>query len=81
MNLRLRLSLLSIAAIALALPASLHAQEVNPTAAVVPKSALERMQEVKAANARLLETQRATLLRLEELEKQARQLRIFTKRS
>jgi|GEM_PF-3053125 len=44
------------------------------------KTPAQALAEVKAANARTLEQQAALLKRLEELKKQADQLRIFSKR-
>jgi hypothetical protein len=57
--------------------ARLHSQE----AAVAPKTALERLVALKAANAELLQKQEKTLQRLDDLKQQADQLRIMTKRS
>lgn len=45
------------------------------------KTPLQQLAELKAANAALLERQQKTLQKLDELQKQADQLRIFTKRS
>ncbi|HWL54919.1 MAG TPA: hypothetical protein VNQ90_20925 [Chthoniobacteraceae bacterium] len=50
-------------------------------AAGTGQSVEQILTELKAANAALLEKQKATLQRLEQLEKQAEQLRIFSKRS
>jgi hypothetical protein len=64
------------AAIAIALSTSLHSQA--PTAA---QTQLEKLQKIKAENARLLEKQTATLRKLDELAKEAQQLKIFGSRS
>lgn len=73
-------SLLSVAGVAcllLASPARLYSE----AAAETPKTPLQMLQELKASNETLLQKQRQTLKRLEELKTQADQLRIFTKRS
>lgn len=44
-------------------------------------AALKLLQEMKAANDEILAKQAATLIQLEELEKEAQQIRIYTKRS
>jgi len=49
-----------------------------PSATAV--SALKMLQEMKAANENVLKKQAATLLQLEEIQKAAEQLRIYTKR-
>lgn len=59
-------------------PARLHSQEQPPAA---PKTALARLVALKAANAELLQKQEKSLEKLDELQKQADQLRIWTKRS
>ena len=46
-----------------------------------PRSAREQLTALKAANEKLLEQQKATLLKLEELQKDAAQLRIFVRRT
>ena len=54
-----------------------------PTAVQEPESfqaAIKMLQETKAANDEMLKKQEATLQQLEELEKAADQLRIFSKR-
>ena len=63
------------AAALLALAVSLHSQ------GVAPKTPVERLREVKAKNAELIEKQTATLQKLDEMDKAADQLRIFSKRS
>ena len=44
-------------------------------------AALKLLQEMKAANDEILTKQAATLTQLDELEKEAQQIRIYTKRS
>ncbi len=66
------------AAATVALTASLHSQSAAPAA---PKTPLEALQQMKAANAALVEKQNATLLKLDEIGKDAQQLKIFGKRS
>ncbi len=41
---------------------------------------LKTLQEIKAANTEILKQQEATLLKLDELEKAAQEIRIYTKR-
>ena len=65
---------LPIAAALLALALNLHSQ------APQPKSPAEQLTTLKAQNAELLARQKATLLRLEEIDKQAEQVRFFVKR-
>ncbi len=55
--------------------ANLHSQ------GVAPKSTLDRLKEVKAKNDDLIEKQKATLTKLDEMDKQAEQMRFLTKRS
>lgn len=55
--------------------ARLNSQEV------ALKSPLDPLLALKASNAELLKKQEASLKKLEELKKQAEQLRIFTKRA
>jgi hypothetical protein len=45
------------------------------------QTALKALQAMKAANDELLRQQAATLLKLDEMEKAANEIRIFTKRS
>ena len=59
----------------LVLAVNLHSQ------AVVPKPPGEQLKVIKAKNIELLEQQKQTLLKLEEMEKQADQIRILAKRS
>ncbi len=54
---------------------------VDANATAEGKSVEQTLAELKAANILLLQKQKATLERLEHLEKQADQLRIFSKRS
>lgn len=61
---------------ALALSAQLQSQ--IPAA---PKTPLQVLQEMKVKNGQLLEKQAATLTRLDELQKQAAQLRFVAARS
>ena len=56
--------------------ATVHSQN-----AVAPKTPMQQLQEMRTKNQLLLEKQTATLVRLDELHKQAAQLRFFTKRS
>lgn len=58
----------------LALAMNLHSQ------APVRRSTAEQLVALKAKNAELIEKQKATLLRLEETQKQAQQLRFFSAR-
>ena len=64
------------AAVAIALSTSLHSQAQNAA-----QTQLEKLQKIKAENARLLEKQTATLHKLDELAKEAQQLKIFGSRS
>ncbi len=57
------------------LVATLHSQ------GVAPRSTVDRLRDAKAKNAEIIEKQTATLQKLEELEKAAEQLRIFSRRS
>ena len=76
MNMKTFLSLaLSVAAL-FALAVNLHSQA--PAAA---KSPLEILQTMKAKNQEVLEKQTQTLLKLDELEKESGQLKIFGKRT
>lgn len=63
-----------IIAALLALAANLHSQ------APLPKSAIEQLRALKARNAEVIARQQATLLKLDELDKQADQVRILGKR-
>lgn len=45
------------------------------------KTAVQLLQEMKAANEKLLQQQAATLLKIEELEKEAQQIKVLASRS
>jgi hypothetical protein len=66
---------LSLLALATACAFALRAQ--TPAA---PKSPLEQLKAMKAANQAQLEKQAALLLKLEEVQKEAQQIRFLTKR-
>ncbi len=66
---------LSVAAL-LALATNLHSQ-----APAAPKSSLQILQAMKAKNQDLIEKQTLTLQKLDEIEKEAEQLKIFGKRT
>lgn len=68
---------LSVAAL-LALAANLHSQAPAPAA---PQSPLQILQAMKAKNQELIEKQTQTLQKLDEIEKEAEQLKIFGKRT
>ena len=55
--------------------------QAAPATPIAPKSPLEALAAVKAANAALLKAQGQTLERLDALQKEADQLRIYSKRS
>jgi hypothetical protein len=63
------------AAIAVALSSSLHSQ------APQPRTPQETLLQMKEKNAALLEKQTATLLKLDELAKEAQQIKFLGKRS
>lgn len=63
-------------AILLTLGVNLHSQ-----APAVPRTTLQVLQAMKAKNQELIEKQKATLIQLETLEKEAEQMKIFAKRS
>ena len=46
-----------------------------------PKTPVQQLQEIKAANTRQLERQAATLLKLDELQKAAQQIKFLGKRA
>lgn len=52
-----------------------------PPLPAVPKTSAEALLAAKATNQKLLERQAATLLKLEELEKNSQQLRLFAARN
>lgn len=58
----------------LALAVNLHSQNVPV------KSPVEQLKALKGKNIELIEKQQATLLKLDEIEKQAEQIRFLTKR-
>jgi hypothetical protein len=66
---------LSLLALATACALALRAQ--TPA---TPKSPLEQLKAMKAANQAQLEKQAALLLKLEEVQKEAQQVRFLTKR-
>ena len=59
----------------LALAVNLHSQ------GVLPKSPVDRLKELKAKNAEIIDKQNAALLKLDDMEKQSEQMRFMTKRS
>jgi hypothetical protein len=67
--------ILLIVAALLGLAVNLHSQGVTP------KSPVDRLRELKAKNEEIVEKQKAALLKLDEMDKQADQMRIFSKRS
>jgi hypothetical protein len=46
-----------------------------------PATSIQQLQSMKEANAKLLEQQEATLLKLDEIQKNAEQLKIFARRT
>ncbi len=61
-----------------------HALAITPPAPIAPVqkgTPLEMLKAMRDANAKLLEQQAATLLKLEEMEKAAQNLKILGKRS
>ena len=80
--------MVSLACSRLALPTALAALclsggklNSNEPGAVMAKTPEESLAEIKAANEALIAKQKAALQRLEALQKEAEQLRIFVKRS
>jgi hypothetical protein len=67
--------ILVIMAALLGLAVNLHSQ------GVAPKSPVDRLRELKAKNDEIIEKQKAALLKLDEMDKQAEQLRFLSKRS
>lgn len=67
-------SSLVMTAMLLALAANLHSQ------APLARSPVDQLKALKAKNAELIEKQKATLLQLDEMEKQAEQMRFLSKR-
>ena len=88
-----RASLFLAIALLLGVPAAtLQSQDADPAPAPAPAApepippvqkgtALEMLKAMRDANAKLLEQQAATLLKLEEMEKAAQNLKILGKRS
>ncbi len=80
---------LFIAAALIGFRTGLHSQDETPAPApvIVPIAPipngppLDMLKAIKAANARLIEQQAATLLKLEEMEKTSETLKILGKRS
>jgi hypothetical protein len=66
----------AIALAVCALTQPLHSQTARPV-----KSVREQLQDMKAANQKLLEQQAETLKKLDEVAKEASQLRIFVRRT
>lgn len=66
--------------IAAATPAAEVKATVAPNDTASEQTALKLLQEMKAANEETLKKQEAALLQLEELEKAAEQIKIYTKR-
>ena len=65
-------------------PAAMQAQPAAQTApanAAAAQSTLKLLQDIKAANDETLKKQQAVLLQLDEIQKAADQIRIYTKRS
>lgn len=60
----------------MALTSHLHSQ-----APAAPKTPLEQLRMLKAQNQQLLEKQTATMLKLDELQKEAAQIRFMAKRA
>ena len=73
----LALSLYAAAA-AVALTSTLHSQAPAP---VQPRTPLQAVQLIKQQNADLLQKQEATFLKLEEVAKDAAQMKVLAKRS
>jgi len=65
---------LFIVAALFGLAVNLHSQGVTP------KSSVDRLRDVKARNEEIIEKQKAALLKLDEMDKQAEQLRFLSKR-
>ena len=61
--------------------ATAKAAAAPDNAAVSIQATLKALQAMKAANDEILKQQAATLLKLDEMEKAANEIRIFTKRS
>ena len=61
--------------------ATAKAPAAPDNSAVSTQATLKALQAMKAANDEILKQQAATLLKLDEMEKAANEIRIFTKRS
>jgi hypothetical protein len=61
-------------------PAAVPAPAEAPGAPATPKSPLQILQTMKTQNAALIERQNALLLKLEELHKEAAQIKFLSKR-
>jgi hypothetical protein len=62
-------------------PATTAKSPAIPAVAAVPtQTTLKALQEIKTANAEILKQQEATLQKLDEIEKAANEIRIYTKR-
>ncbi len=68
-------SSLAVVVALLALAMNLHSQSA------LPKSPLDQVKALKAKNAAFIEQQKATLIKLDEMAKQADQIRLLGKRS
>ena len=64
-----------VVAALLGLAVNLHSQ------GIMPKTPVDSLRALKVKNDDLLEKQKATLLKLDEMDKQAEQMRFFSKRS
>jgi hypothetical protein len=67
----------TLSALTLACAFALAVQAQTPAA---PKTTLEQLKAMKAANQTQLEKQTALLIKLEEMQKEAAQIRFLTKR-
>lgn len=72
---RISTTLALVVAAVVGFSVNLHSQ------GVAPKSTLDRLKELKAKNADLIEKQKATLTKLDEMDKAAEQMRFMSKRS
>jgi enoyl reductase-like protein len=61
-------------------PTTAQSSVVSAVATASTEAALKALQEMKAANIEILKQQDATLQKLDELEKAANDIRIYTKR-
>ena len=66
---------IAVAVALLALAVNLHSQSN------LPKSPVDQLKVLKTKNAEMIEHQKQTLIKLEEMEKQADQIRVLGKRS